>query len=99
MVATDGLLLTQVPPVLGVALIVDPTHTFEGTITVGRSFTVTTEVVLLHPVAVEVNVKETVPAPTAVTKPLLSTVATFVSSLVQVPPALGAIFIVDPTCN
>jgi hypothetical protein len=97
-VATFVSLLVQVPPEFGVRFIVAPTQILEdGTLITGKSFTVILAVVLLHPVDVEVNVKVTVPAATVVTNPVLSTVATFVSLLVQVPPVFGVRFIVEPT--
>ena len=40
MVATVGLLLTQVPPLLGVSVTVPPTQRDVGLLTSGRAFTV-----------------------------------------------------------
>ena len=51
-VATAVLLLAHVPPVVGDNVAVLPTHTDAGAVTVGFTFTVTDEVVLLHPVDV-----------------------------------------------
>ena len=51
-VAIAGLLLTHVPPVVGDNVAVLPTHTVAGAVTTGKAFTVTEEVVLLHPVDV-----------------------------------------------
>jgi hypothetical protein len=51
-VATAGLLLIHVPPLVGDNVAVLPTHTFAGAVTTGNAFTVTDEVVLLHPVDV-----------------------------------------------
>ena len=42
------LLLVQVPPVVGDKVMVEPTHTEDPAVTVGRAFTVTDEVVLLQ---------------------------------------------------
>src|SRR5436190_535369 len=86
MVAVDGSLLTQVPPVAGVKLIVLPTHTNVGPPTVGNAFTVTEEVVLLQFVVASVKVNVTLPAATPVTKPALEMVAVDGSLLTQVPP-------------
>ena len=52
-------------------------------------FTVSPPVVLLHPVAVSVNVNVAEPAPTEVISPLLSTVATAGLLLTQIPPVVG----------
>lgn len=46
-------------------------------------------VVLLHPVAVCVNVNVAVPTPTAVTNPALVTVALLMELLCHVPPEAG----------
>jgi len=52
-VAIEGLLLIQVPPTPGLAVIVAPAHNVEdGVLTTGRAFTVTPDVVLLQPVVV-----------------------------------------------
>jgi hypothetical protein len=51
-VATAGLLLIHVPPLVGDNVAVLPTHTLAGAVTTGNAFTVTDEVVLLHPVDV-----------------------------------------------
>src|SRR5258705_12510225 len=61
-----GLLLVQVPPEVGDKVAVLPTHTLAGAVTTGNAFTVTDEVVLLHPVDVCVKVNVTVPADTPV---------------------------------
>jgi len=54
-VATAGLLLTQVPPDPGLAVMVAPIHTIvDWVLTTGNAFTVTLDVVLLQPVAVSV---------------------------------------------
>ncbi len=96
-VATPGELLIHVPPPLGLAVIVVPTHnTFEGVLTTGRGFTVTDEVVLLQLVAVSVKVNVTAPADIPVINPALSMVAIPEELLTQVPPVLGLAVIVDP---
>src|SRR6266481_4653465 len=75
-VANEGLLLTHVPPLIGLNVIVDPAHKLEdGTLTVGSALIVTADVVLLQVVVVLVNVKVTLPAATPVTTPALVTVA------------------------
>lgn len=99
-VATPTSLLNQVPPVPGLSVMVDPTHNlFDGSITVGRSFTATDAVVLIQPVVVFVKVNVTVPSAIPVINPPLVIVATPGSLLVQVPPALGFAVITLPTCN
>jgi len=96
-VALAVLLLVHVPPVVGDKVIVLPTHTDEEAVTTGFAFTVTDEVVLLHPVVVWVKVNVTVPADTPVTTPPLVTVAIAVLLLVHVPPVVGDKVIVLPT--
>ena len=88
-VALVASLLNQVPPEVGDKVKVPPTHTEAPAETAGGPFTATEEVVLLHPVAVEVNVNVTVPMATPVTKPALVTVAFVASLLNQVPPEVG----------
>lgn len=64
----------------------------------GLAFTVTLPVGLdTQPVAVEVKVKLTVPAISAVTKPVLVTVAFDPSELSHVPPEEGDNWVVEPT--
>ena len=62
-VAIAGLLLTHVPPVVGVTVVVEPIQTagVPVTATVGPGFIVTGKVVEKQPVAVFVNVKVAVP--------------------------------------
>src|SRR5260221_5450112 len=75
-VAREGLLLTHVPPLIGLNVIVNPIHKLDdGTLTVGSALIVTADVVLLQVVVVLVNVKVTLPAATPVTTPALVTVA------------------------
>ena len=60
-VATEGLVLTHVPPVVGVKVNVPFTQTdVLETVTTGKGFTVTDEVVALHELVL-VNVKLTEP--------------------------------------
>jgi hypothetical protein len=88
-VATDVLLLVQTPPVEGDKVMVLPAHTeVAEALTVGSAFTVTAEVVALHPEVASVNVKVTLPAATPVAV-LPLTVALLGSSLTQVPPVAG----------
>ena len=64
---------------------------------VARPFTVTDDVVLLHPVAVSVNVNVTLPADTPVTTPPLVIVAIALLLLIHVPPVVGDNVTVLPT--
>lgn len=98
MVAAVGLLLIQVPPVVGLATIVTPIlNVADGKLTVGGALTVTDDVVLLHPDKVSVKVKVALPAAIPVTTPASVTVATVLSLLTQVPPAAGVKLIISPT--
>ena len=92
---TQGLDEAAVPE--PVSLVVDPTQTASVPVMVGEAFTVTEEVVLLHPVVVDVNVNVALPADTPVTTPASVTCATAVLLLVQVPPVIGDSAIVLPT--
>ena len=95
-VAMAVLLLVHVPSVVGDKVIVLPTQTAAGAVTTGKAFTVTDDVVLLHPLpSVKVNVA--LPAETPVTTPALVTVAMAVLLLVHVPPVVGDKVIVLPT--
>ena len=99
MVATAELLLTQVPPVLGVIPMEVPIHTVLKPVSVamGLALTVTDGVgKLAQPVAVLVNTKFVVPTAIPVTTPLEATVATPVSLLTQVPPEDGVSVVVVP---
>jgi hypothetical protein len=89
--------LVHVPPVVGDNVAVLPTHTEAGAVTAGTALTVTDEVVLLHPVAVFVNVNVTLPADTPVMTPAFVTVATAVFELAHVPPVVGDNVAVLPT--
>jgi hypothetical protein len=95
------LLLDHVPPgVVLISVIVLPMHTLVGPeigLMVGKEFTVTEEVVLLHPVFASVNVNVTVPADTPVITPEFVTVALAVLLLIQVPPVVGDNVAVLPT--
>jgi hypothetical protein len=96
-VATVLLLLTQVPPTVGLRVIVLPTHKVgEGVLTMG-CWIATEAVVLLQPVVVSKNVNVTEPAATPVTNPALVTVAIALLLLDQVPPTVGLKVIVLPT--
>jgi len=96
-VATAGLLLTQAPPVTGLAVIVAPAHNVvAGVLTTGKAFTVTLVVVLLHPVAVSVKVNVTLPAVNAVINPALVMVAIAGLLLTHVPPVTGVAVMVAP---
>ncbi len=97
--ATPGLLLTHVPPLLGLRFSVPPIHKLaDGALTTGNAFTVTLVVVLLQLVAASVKVNVTLPALTPVTTPVAGTTdATLVGSLLtHVPPLLGLRFSVPP---
>lgn len=99
-VATEGLLLTQVPPLVGDNVVVEPTQMLFAPVmlTTGKASTVTGEVGdEAHPVAVFVYVKVAVPAETPVTTPALVTVATAGLLLTQVPPEVGDKVVVEPT--
>jgi hypothetical protein len=99
-VATAVLLLTQVPPVVGDNVVVEPTQTFVP-LTNGNTFTVTALVVAVQLVVDDVNVKVTKPDDKPVTTPELVTEATVGLLLTQVPPVVGVNVIVDPkqTCD
>lgn len=99
-VATEGSLLTQVPPLEGDKPVVAPTQILLGPLilTVGNALTVTEEVGAdIHPVPESVKVKLAVPADTPVTTPAFVTVATDGSLLTQVPPDAGDKVVVTPT--
>lgn len=99
-VATAGLLLAQVPPVVGDKVVVKPTQMllFPVMLTAGNGFTVTAVVVEEQlGDALSVNVKVAEPPDTPVTTPALVTVATAGLLLVQVPPEAGDNVVVKPT--
>jgi len=99
-VATAGLLLTQVPPVVGDKVVVEPTQILLKPVmlTIGAALTVTKPVGAdTQPVTASVNVKEAVPAETPVTTPALVTVATAGLLLTHVPPVVGDKVVVLPT--
>lgn len=73
------------------------TYWLAEVVTEGGELTVTEEVVLLHPVLLDVNVNATVPDDTPVTTPAFVTVAIVASPLVQVPPVVGDKVIELPT--
>lgn len=99
-VATDGLLLVQVPRDVGDRVVVMPTQTELGPVilTVGKELTVTVPVgAETQPVVAFVNVNVAVPADTPVTMPVMaSTVATAGALLTHVPPTLGDRVVVEP---
>jgi hypothetical protein len=99
-VATAVLLLTQVPKVVGLTVVVPPTHSevFDPDIfVVGRAITVTALVASDgHNVVLFVKVKVAVPALTAVTTPAFVTVAIAVLLLAHVPPVVGLNVVVEP---
>ena len=96
-VAIEVLLLVHVPPLVGDKVAVLPTHTVAGAVTVGNAFTVTDDVVLVHPVVPSVKVNVTEPGATPVITPALVTVAIEVLLLVHVPPLVGDKVAVLPT--
>ena len=99
-VATAGLLLAHVPPVVGVSVVVLPTQMLLAPVTLatGKALTVTGDVATdTQPVVVLVKVNVTVPSDTAVTNPPLVTVATAGLLLIQVPPEVGDKVVVEPT--
>ncbi len=99
MLATASLLLTHVPPVVGVIPMEVPIHTVLKPVSVamGLALTVTDGVgKLAQPVVVLVNTKLVVPTAIPVTTPLEATVATPVSLLTQVPPDVGVSVVVVP---
>lgn len=98
-VATEGLLLTQVPPKFGDKVVVDPIHIlFDPLIlTAGAGFTVTSGVDAdTQPDPVAVKLKVTEPADTPVTTPASVMVAIAGSLLVQVPPLTGETLVMSP---
>lgn len=99
-VAIEALLLTQVPPVVGVNIVVKPTHTeLAPLILIDGLATMVIALVGLdvHAVDVCVKVNVTVPALTPVTTPALVTVAIEALLLNQVPPLVGESVVVAPS--
>jgi hypothetical protein len=99
-VATAGLLLVQVPPVVGDKPVVSPIQRLLDPVmeTVGNALTVTGAVAAdSQPVAVSVKMNVTEPAETPVTTPAFVTVATPVLLLAQVPPMVGDKVVMAPT--
>lgn len=74
-IATEGLLLIHVPPVVGVTVAEEPSQTPEAPPKTGKAFTVTLPVVAEQPVVASVNVNVAEPDETPVTIPALVTVA------------------------
>jgi hypothetical protein len=98
-VATALLLLAHVPPVVGLSVVVEPTHIVLPPVmlVVGFALTVNGDVAIeLHPVLVNVYVNVAVPADIAVIKPALVIVATAVLLLVHVPRVVGLTVVVLP---
>lgn len=97
-VAINGNADTQLPPVIGVNVVVPPIQIeVEAAVTVGRALIVTVEVVLVQVVEVCSKVNVTFPAATPVATPALVTVALPVLLDVQVPPDVGDNVAVEPT--
>jgi hypothetical protein len=100
-VATDVLLLTHEPNVVGLTVVVPPMHNevlAPVIFVVGRALTVTALVASDgQSVLLLVNVNVTVPPLTPVTIPPLVTVATIVLLLAHVPPVVGFSVVVDPS--
>lgn len=97
--ATAGLLLTQVPPVAGDKVVVNPAQiVLEPVIlTAGVAFIVIPEVgAETQPVLVLVKVNVTTPALIPVTTPKLVTEATAGLLLAQVPPVEGDKLVISP---
>jgi hypothetical protein len=101
-VAIALLLLAHVPPVLGLSVVVDPSHMVLAPVilTVGFTLTVNGAVATeVHPLLVNVYVNVAVPADTAVIKPALLIVATDVLLLTHVPSVIGLTVVVPPIHN
>ena len=98
-VATEVLLLTQVPPVEGESVVVVPTQIAGEPVILATGFATTVIALVafeMHPVDVSVKVNVAVPAPTEVTTPAFVTVATDVLLLTHVPPVVGERVVVAP---
>jgi hypothetical protein len=97
-VAINGLLLAQVPPVVGDKVVVVSTQilSLPVILTVGLGVTITLIESERHPVDVSVNANFAVPEATPVTTPALVTVAMALLLLAQVPPVEGVKVVVDP---
>lgn len=98
-VATAGLLLDHVPPVVGDSVVVKPTQILFGPVNDvgGKIATVTGAVGLDTQPPVSVNVNVALPGPTAVTTPVVAlTVAADGLLLVHVPPVVGDNVVVPP---
>ena len=90
-VATAGLLLVQMPPVVGDKVVVCPTQilALPVMLATGCAVTVTVPAVAVQLVVPSVKVNVAMPAEIPVTNPVLSTVATRELLLAQVPPVVG----------
>ena len=94
------LVLVQLPPEIGVIVVVFPMHIglFPVMVTTGLALTVIGFVAEeTHPVDDNVNLKVAIPAETPCTNPEFVTVATPGFRLVQLPPMVGARVVKDPT--
>lgn len=98
-VATPGFELTQVPPVVGLKVVVVPLHIEVPPVTLGTGSALT----VIKPVAFEIQLvafnvytKVAVPGAIPVTTPELVTVATLVLLETHVPPVVGEIVVEKP---
>lgn len=97
--AIPGFELSQVPPVVGLNVVVVPLHMDVPPVTLGTGSALT----VINPVALEIQLvalsvytKVAVPGAIPVTTPELVTVATFVLLDTQVPPVVGDIVVEKP---
>jgi uncharacterized protein (DUF362 family) len=98
-VATAVLLLVHVPPVVGLKVVVEPTHIVlvPVMLTEGLTLTVNGAVATeVHPLLVKVYVNVAEPAAIAVINPALEIVATAVLLLTHVPSVVGLTVVVPP---
>jgi hypothetical protein len=96
-VATAGLLLTQVPPEVGVNCVVLPIQTDDAPPKSGLAFTVTfAETELLHPALVTVYIIVAVPGARPVTTPEPFTEANNGVAELQTPPGVASAKVVVP---
>ena len=92
MFATEGLLLNQIPPDVGLNEVVFPKQMILLPVMVAVGFVSTfngNELLEIQPVEVSVKVKVAVPKAIALTYPELFTVATEGLLLTQIPPEVG----------
>jgi hypothetical protein len=91
-VAIPGALLIHVPPVVGDTVVVKSTHIVDGPVNATGELMLTVTGGVgneAQPVVLDININVAVPGATAVTNPVLSTVATEGLVLDQVPPVVG----------